>query len=380
MKKSLFKGLLLVVIVSMLLAACAPAATPAPTAAATKAAATAAPAAATAAPAQPTAAPTKAPAAEKPVDIELWTGLSVTEAAPPPDDWVAFKTIREKLNINLKITVIPSGADGTTKRNAAAAANSLPDIIQVDRDTMVKWAGLGLVAPVDKLLPLMPERTKQRHSDASMNKLVTIDGAMYGLPEPPSLPMVEGLVIRKDWLDKLGLKAPTTLDEFYDVAKAFTEKDPDGNGKADTYGFGAFIEDNGIGRRFDFIFGAYGVAGVWNLKDAASFGLNVRNPNYAKGIAFVKKMTDAKIVDPDWPTLKKDEFRARWKQGKYGMMWEQFCALACVANYTDFDKNFPQGEWAVVHARQGSRWSQRLRRQHQIRQHLRNLQEIDGRR
>ncbi len=100
--------------------------------------------------------------------------------------------------------------------------------------------------------------------------------------------------------------APTTLDEFLAVAQAFTEKDPDGNGKADTYGFCGYIDGSGLnnpalGTRFDWVFGAYGVAGTWNLKDSASFGLNVRNPNTLKALQFIKKMADAKVIDPDWP-------------------------------------------------------------------------------
>ncbi|REE92827.1 putative aldouronate transport system substrate-binding protein [Paenibacillus taihuensis] len=43
-------------------------------------------------------------------------------------------------------------------------------------------------------------------------------------------------IVRKDWLDKLNLKEPKTLDDYYNVLKAFKEKDPDGNGKNDTYG------------------------------------------------------------------------------------------------------------------------------------------------
>ena len=44
------------------------------------------------------------------------------------------------------------------------------------------------------------------------------------------------LFIRKDWLTKLGLSEPKTWDDVMNVAKAFTTQDPDGNGKADTYG------------------------------------------------------------------------------------------------------------------------------------------------
>jgi putative aldouronate transport system substrate-binding protein len=87
---------------------------------------------------------------------------------------------------------------------------------------------------------------------------------------------------------------------------------------------------------------------VWNLTDSASFGLNVRNPNAMKATQFVKQMVDAKVIDPDWPTLKKDEFRARWKQGKCGIMHENFAALSTKANYADFDKNFPNAQWDVL--------------------------------
>ena len=48
--------------------------------------------------------------------------------------------------------------------------------------------------------------------------------------------LVEPAFIRKDWLDKLGLEQPKTIDDFYNVLKAFKEQDPDGNGANDTYG------------------------------------------------------------------------------------------------------------------------------------------------
>lgn len=41
------------------------------------------------------------------------------------------------------------------------------------------------------------------------------------------------MFINKQWLDKLGLKMPTTWDELKTVLEAFKTKDPNGNGKAD---------------------------------------------------------------------------------------------------------------------------------------------------
>lgn len=85
--------------------------------------------------------------ATKPVTIELWYGAAITEAGPPPDDWVVYKIVRDKLNIDLKITALPSSeSDQTTKILAAAAANQLPDIFMVQRTPWLKLIQQGLLA------------------------------------------------------------------------------------------------------------------------------------------------------------------------------------------------------------------------------------------
>jgi putative aldouronate transport system substrate-binding protein len=337
-----------ILVLSQILAACTPAATPteAPVPEATEA------------PAEPTAVPSPTTPPE-PVDIVLWAQATVTEAGAPPDDWVAYDIIREELNINLSYVIVPTGADGEAKVNAAAAANDLPDLFQMvsanndNRGALFRLVDLGLIAPVEDLMPLMPERVKTHYNDPLAIQLVTFGGHQYGLPELPPLPKREGFVIRKDWLDKLGLEAPTTPEEILAVAKAFTEEDPDGNGKDDTYGLGGFLNGPGLGTRFDFIMGAYGVSGQWNFADPDNFGLNVRNEQYPEALAYFKSLVDAKVIDPDWPTLTRDDFRARWKQGMYGIMWEDFAALTNKSNYEPFDTNFPDGEWIPLPAPQG---------------------------
>lgn len=283
--------------------------------------------------------------------IDFWYGAAASEAGQPPDNWKAYDIIKNQLGLSLNLVQLPSTAsDQDTKINTAAAANNLPDIFQVTRETLYKLVKAGLIAPVDSLLPMMPQRTKDRYSEKARNQLVMFNGKMYGLPEPGAILYTNGFVIRKDWLDKLGLKVPKTLDDFYNVAKAFTTRDPDGNGQNDTYGFGGYIEflgmtDLGLGNRFDAILGAFGVDAAWDLSSAKNFGLHVWKPEYYDAIAFMKKLNDEKLMHPDWAILKKDPFRAAWKQGKFGMMTEGYAALAMQANYKDFDVNFPDGEW-----------------------------------
>lgn len=349
MKRWMFVLIAALLILSQVLAACAPAATPTEEVMPEEPAAPA--------PAEPTAVPEPTTPPE-PVDITLWAQATVTESGPPPDDWVVYDILRDELNINLEYVIIPPAGDGEAKLNAAAAANDLPDLFQITsttngRDNLYTYYELGLVAPVDDMFAMMPERTKNHYDSQVLLDLVSFDGSVYGLPEPPIIPKREGFVIRQDWLDALGLEAPTTPEELLVVATAFTTQDPDGNGQNDTYGYGAFIEGPGVGRRFNPIFGAYGVLDLWNFIDADNFALNVRDPQYYEAMQMMVAFNEAGVVDPDWPTLSKDEFRARWKQGTFGIMWEDFAALTNKSNYEPFDTNFPDGYWTALPALAG---------------------------
>ncbi|AEE15483.1 extracellular solute-binding protein [Treponema brennaborense] len=294
---------------------------------------------------------TKDSGANGPVTIELWYGAAVTEAGPPPADWAGFQIIKDKLGIELKLTALPSNeSDQDVKVNAAGAANSLPDLFMVRRETYPNLVKNGLLAPVDEMYAMMPDRTSKLYDEDSRT-FTTINGKSYALAQPGAIAKNEGVLIRKDWLDKLGLTVPVTLEDYLNVMKAFTFNDPDGNGKDDTYGFGAFLEINtleeGLGRRFNPFFGAFGVPGTWSMK-ASDAGLNVRKAGYYDAMVYIKRMIDEKVIDPNWLAYKKDDFRAAWKQGKFGIMREQNAAFASESNYAPFDKNFPNGEWIVI--------------------------------
>ena len=288
---------------------------------------------------------------QKPVEITMFYSGAVSEAGAPPSDWVALKIIREKLNIDLKLTMLPSSRnDADAMINVMAAANNLPDMFTVNREPWLRMIQEGLLATVDEMYEKMPHRTEIMYDDTA-KKYTTVNGHSYGFASPGSISRNEGLLIRKDWLDNLKLKVPKTTEEFMEVMKAFTEKDPDKNGKNDTYGYGAFIEiythQEGLGRRLEPIMGAFGVEGTWSMKKETA-GLNILKPEYYDAISFVKRMVDEKAMDPNWLAYKKDDFRAAWKQGRFGLMREQNAAFASESNYKPFDKNFPNGEWIVI--------------------------------
>ncbi|MDR0635720.1 MAG: extracellular solute-binding protein [Treponema sp.] len=296
------------------------------------------------------------------VTLDFWFGATSSEAGPPPAEWKAFQIVREKLNINWVLTMLPSSdGDRKTKINAAAAANALPDMFLVPRDILPSLANIGVIASVDELYDLMPSWYKQ-YGGPDGREFTSFNGKSYGIAyNGGGQPRNEGMLIRKDWLDNLGLQVPVSTEDYLAVMRAFTFNDPDGNGQNDTYGYGAFIDisanTEGLGSRMDPFFGAFGVVGTWNLSKTSP-GLNVRKPAYLEALSYVKSIIDEKVIDPNWMSYARDDFRAAWKQGRFGIMRENHSAYASEANYAPFDKNFPNGDWIVLDPPKGPRGEQ----------------------
>lgn len=148
----------------------------------------------------------------------------------------------EKLGI--KVDTILLGGDAgnyTTKlRLSLTGSEEMPDVFPVyDTQMISDMIESGRVKAIDEdIEKYMPERLKKIYENYPETFYpITKDGKTYGIANTPVLDDGQVMVIRQDWLDKLGLDAPTNMQEFEEVIEAFTEKDPDGNGKKDTYGF-----------------------------------------------------------------------------------------------------------------------------------------------
>jgi len=290
------------------------------------------------------------------VPLELWYGATFGEAGEPPTDWEVYNIIRRKLNIDLKMSAVPTvSEEADRKLQLAASSDRLPDIFVVSGNTLTEFIRNGFVTYVDDMYELMPGRSAQMYDEAE-RKSYSYQGKHYALSQPGSVLKNEGVLIRKDWLEKLGLDVPVTLEDYMKVMKAFTYNDPDGNGKNDTYGFGAYLEikknSEGFGTKFEPIFGAYGVEGTFDLNRSTA-GLNIYKENYYYALDYVRQMVNEKVIDPNWFAYKKDDFRNAWKAGRFGIMREQNAAFALENNYAPFDERFPDGEWIVIDPPQG---------------------------
>lgn len=171
-------------------------------------------------------------AAKKKFDISY---LGTAYGAVFPADGKGIGMINDRFNVNYKPVFVPN-ADYDAKLSALMAANDMPDIARLGGTggNYVTWAKQGALLPLDDFIKNDPILSKQL-PDVIMNQF-KVDGKIYGIPKYFPAPYTQTPVIRKDWLDKLGLKMPTNYQEMKEVAIAFTKKDPDGNGKDDTVG------------------------------------------------------------------------------------------------------------------------------------------------
>ncbi|WP_379155744.1 hypothetical protein [Paenibacillus sp. sgz5001063] len=148
----------------------------------------------------------------------------------------------DKLGIKIETTLLGGDASNynTKLRLALTGSEKLPDIIPVyDTSLANDLIQSGQVKEITgDIKNFMPDRLKEIYKQypTTFNPIVQ-DGKVYGMAISPNLTEGEVMLVRQDWLDKLKLKAPTTIDEFENVIAAFTNDDPDGNGKKDTYGF-----------------------------------------------------------------------------------------------------------------------------------------------
>ncbi len=142
--------------------------------------------------------------------------------------------IKQKFNANIKSQFILQ-SDYKEKLNVIMASGDMPDVVAIkDLDSnYYKWAKQGAFLPLDDYLS---QYETLKGVPKSIYDQFRVNGKIYSIPMYAPTYTFSG-TIRQDWLDKLGLKMPTNYKELLDVAIAFTKNDPDGNGKADTYGF-----------------------------------------------------------------------------------------------------------------------------------------------
>ena len=214
----------------------------------------------------------------------------------------------EITGVSMQNVANPSISEAAESFNAMLASGSLPDIIGgMDGELMPIVSQGGFIA-LDDLI--------DQHGPNIRNYFETIpdarvastaaDGNKYyieGSLSPTSGSLAGALIptmtwfIRTDWLDKLGLKAPTTFDELEAVLYAFRNSDPNGNGEKDEIPF-FFRNGSPVG-----LYQFFGVDGDWanwaidEETDSVVFGRITEN--YKNALRKLTQWYKDGIIDPE---------------------------------------------------------------------------------
>jgi putative aldouronate transport system substrate-binding protein len=190
----------------------------------------------------------KSPEKSKPFTIAI---SNYPERVTQPNDLPQIKRMMAETGLRFEWTNIPTNGI-IEKINLLLASGQLPDafwdcitdemIVQyLDQDVFIQTEDLA-----QKYMPNFSKILEKR--PVYKARATAPNGHRYGFPyieEMYGLVLTPGpFLINKVWLDKVGKKVPTTVDEWVDCLRAFkTAGDLNGNGKADeipyAYGFGA---------------------------------------------------------------------------------------------------------------------------------------------
>ncbi|UUZ78775.1 hypothetical protein LJK88_26185 [Paenibacillus sp. P26] len=275
----------------------------------------------------------------KKLDISI-SFFNIGKAFPDRNSDPFLKMIESRFNVNIVDKVI-SYADYKEKYQLWAASGDLPDVFSDDNinsEGYYSWIKQGIIRPPSDLSKYP---NVQKVLNLNDTKPLNVDGKYYMIPrqtylEPDQWAIERAVVVRKDWLDKLGLKEPVTYDDYLNMYKSFAQKDPDGNGKNDTIGL-TFRSTSSMlspiaGGSFPHV-----INSSW-VKENGKY-----IPYYASGqmktvVKQLRQMYAEGAIDPDFAIMKPNDGYEKFGQGKVGAISVQATPNALSALKASWDK------------------------------------------
>lgn len=214
------------------------------------------------------------------------------------DNWPVFKKAEEMTNVHLTGAASKAATDSEQVFNIMMASDELSDIIHTQKNNAIKYGMEGAFTPLNDLIEkYAPNISKMLKEDPEWKKHLTApDGNIYFISFLGDGKAAMGYYIRQDWLDKLGLTQPKNVDEFYEVLKAFRDRDPNGNGIQDEVPMFARLYTGVIQ-----LVNLFGARTDWYVEDGkVKYGK--MTPEFKTGISNVVKWYGEKLIDQEFFT------------------------------------------------------------------------------
>lgn len=280
---------------------------------------------------------------EPPTEISIMSTFFSQE--PPTDDNVVIKEVEKRTNTKLKITWV-SNNNYNDKANVTLASGQIPDLILILNPHAAQVAGMVEQGAFWNLTEYLPAyENLMTFPEESWLFTKSRDGGNYGIPRVRPTEGNGYLYFRKDWLEKVDMELPRTFDEIFDVWTAFTELDPDNNGKNDTFGFAAHVRETFMGG-FTWVENAFNKSnGEWKEQDGKLVNINLE-PAMRDALLWLNKAYKAGLIPSDFAVMQQSQAQDLVRTGRAG---SYFDTVGSAYGYElDVKKNTPEGEFAVL--------------------------------
>ena len=237
---------------------------------------------------------------DKPTEF---TVFSIHQGKAFEGDLPVFKKAGEMTNVKLKGIASKNQTNQVQAYNLMLSSGDLPDILAYELVEDLERLGTeGGLIPLEELIDKHGPNIKKFWEENPRYKkdAVAANGHIYMIPNYNdyfNLKASQGYYIRKDWLNKLGLKEPQTIDELYEVLVAFKTKDPNGNGKADEI---PFFTRGDIPRKILLsLLDVFQVSPVWTLDKNGQVIYGPAQDQYKVAMQEISKWYKEGLIDPE---------------------------------------------------------------------------------
>jgi putative aldouronate transport system substrate-binding protein len=272
------------------------------------------------------------------------TWMSVVHTPTTPEASGPVETgVKEMTGTDFSYQWVPD-ASKEEKINAALASSSVADITTLNQLVMPSIRSAltsGLFWDVEEHMAEFPNLARINENVIAGAR---VDGGLYGIPFQQPLARY-GVLVRKDWLDRLGLEVPHTIDALGEVAQAFTEGDPTGTGAATT----GFIDR---AESFDWMFqmfaGYFGAGCKFELDPAGKVVPSFTTDAFKEAMEWYRAAYAKGWVNQEFVTMQKQNQEQAIAQDKGGIV---VTGLFGGRGYTTLAQSIDpetEVEWALV--------------------------------
>jgi putative aldouronate transport system substrate-binding protein len=227
-----------------------------------------------------------------------------------------------------------------TKLNTSIASGDVPDIFEVNAQQLDMVVRSGVARDITDLFSTYAsDATKKYYAeDPAQIDTARFDGKLYAVVDVESSSDTYCLFVRKDWLDKLGLPEPKTIQDVLTIAQAFVTRDPDGNGQNDTAGL---LLGNSMTEIFEFMYGYHAYPNGWIRDNSGSVVYGGIQPEVKTALAVLADLYQKGYIDREFAAADSAAVNEKILSNKAGLFFGHFATPLIIR---DFEKMNPQAK------------------------------------